>query len=66
LAIVAPVVITPPHSGGSANSSFSHETATCSAREASGELTQLKAFWSRVEVSQSAASAAGVAPPVTK
>ena len=37
-----------------------------SRRLASGEATQAPAFWSRAEVSQSAASAAGVVPPITK
>ena len=66
LAIVAPVVRTPPHSAGSSKSSFSQSTATRSSRVPSGEPTLLKAFWSSAVVSQSAPSAAGVTPPVTK
>ena len=65
-AIVAPVVSTPPHAGGSPNSSFSHPTATCSSRPASGVATHAPEFWSSVEVSQSAPRAAGVVPPFTK
>ena len=37
-----------------------------SSRIANGELTQLNAIWSIELVSQSAASAAGVPPPITK
>src|SRR5438270_8988806 len=40
--------------------------ATCSSLDPSGELTQSPALLSIVEASQSAASAAGVVPPVTK
>ena len=65
-AVVAPVVSAPPHSAGSAKSSFSQPTATVSSRVASGEPTQLNAFWSSAVASQSAPSAAGVTPPVTK
>ena len=66
LAAVAPVVSAPPHSAGSAKSSFSQSSATVSRRVPSGEPTQLKAFWSSAVASQSAPSAAGVTPPVTK
>src|SRR2546430_1110538 len=64
--IVAPLVITPLQAAGIPNRSFNQSTVICSMRAASGELTQLYAFWSRVEASQSAASAAGVPSPITK
>jgi hypothetical protein len=64
--IVAPVVRTPPQSAGSSNRSFNQVIATCSSLEPSGELTHSPALLSSVEASQSAASAAGVEPPVTK
>jgi len=57
---------TPLHSAGSPKSSFSQPTETCSSCIASGELTQLNAIWSSALASQSAASAAGVPPPITK
>ena len=38
----------------------------CSSRIANGELTQLNAIWSSAPLSQSAASDAGVPPPMTK
>ncbi len=63
---VAPLVKAPLHAGGSPNSSCSQATATCSSRIAKGELTQLNAIWSIALVHQSAASAAGVPPPITK
>ena len=65
-AAVAPVVRTPPHAAGSSKSCFSQSTATVSSRVPRGEPTQLKAFWSSAVASQSAPSAAGVTPPVTK
>src|SRR5437868_5035320 len=64
--IVAPVVRTPPHEAGSSNRSFSHSIATCSTFEPSGELTHNPALLSMTDANQSAASAAGVDPPVTK
>ena len=66
MAIVAPVVITPSQSAGRRKSSLSQSTLTASRREASGELTHDRAFWSTSVASQSAPSAAGVTPPVTK
>ena len=63
---VAPLVRAPLHAAGRPNSSCSHATATCSIRIANGELTQLNAIWSIALVHQSAASAAGVPPPITK
>src|SRR2546428_13510985 len=64
--IVAPVVKTPPQSVGRPKRSFSQPIATCSSLEPSGALIHTPALLSRVEASQSAASAAGVEPPVTK
>src|SRR5207245_7126791 len=64
--MVAPVVSTPPHSVGSLNSSFSQAMAICSSLDPSGELTHTPALLSIADASQSAASAAGVDPPVTK
>ena len=60
------MVSTPPISAGSPNSSFSQSIETCSRRAVSGEETQEPGFWSSVEASQSAPSAAGVVPPSTK
>jgi hypothetical protein len=37
-----------------------------SATAAAGDMTCIAVFWSHAEVSQSAATAAGSAPPVTK
>ena len=66
LAIVAPVVSTPPHAAGSPKSSFNQSIDTCSSRPASGEETHAPGFWSSAVASQSAPSAAGVVPPSTK
>ena len=44
----------------------SQSIATSSRVAASGEAANAPAFWSRAEVSQSAARPAGVAPPITK
>ena len=54
-----------PDSEGSPSSSNSHPHATSSTTAAAGDETALKAFWSHADASQSAASAAGSAPPVT-
>jgi hypothetical protein len=51
---------------GARKSAFSHSTEICSSRIANGELIQLNAIWSSAPASQSAASAAGVPPPITK
>jgi len=64
--MVAPVVSTPPHAAGSANRSLSQVIAISSRRVPSGDDSHANAFWSYVEVSQSAASAAGVPPPTTQ
>src|SRR5439155_16838945 len=66
LDMVAPVVSTPPQLRGRLKRSFSQAIATCSSLEPSGELTHNAALLSRADVSQSAARAEGVAPPVTK
>ena len=66
MAAVAPLVNTPLHAAGRPNSSFNQSTEICSSRIANGERTQLKAIWSTALVSHSAASAAGVPPPITK
>ena len=64
-AICAPVVSPTPESSGSPSSSSNHPHATSSTTAAAGEETALNAFWSQADASQSAASAAGSAPPVT-
>ena len=64
-AICAPVVSPAPDSAGSPSRSSSQPQATSSTTDAAGEETALKPFWSHAEASQSAASAAGSAPPVT-
>src|SRR2546429_481079 len=65
-AVVAPVVRTPPQWAGSPKRSSSHATETCSSRAPSGVASQPPAFWSSRDVTQSAASAAGVEPPITQ
>ena len=65
-AICAPVVSPTPLSAGSPSTSSSQPHATSSTTDAAGEETALNAFWSHAEASQSAPSAAGRAPPVTK
>ena len=66
LAIVAPVVNPTPALPGSPSASSTQRSVTASTAAAAGELTRLNAFWSQALTSQSAASAAGRAPPVTK
>ena len=46
--------------------SLSHAPATSSTTAAAGEVAYMQAFWSQAEVSQSAARAAGRAPPMTQ
>jgi hypothetical protein len=65
-AICAPVTRPTLAPGGRPSTSASHSAATASTAPAAGEETALNAFWSHADVSQSAASAAGSAPPVTK
>ena len=66
MAIVPPVTSTPLKSSGSSNSSRSQSVAITSRRVPRGEAIQAATFWSSADVSQSAASAAGVVPPITK
>jgi hypothetical protein len=66
LANVALCTSAPPQPAGSPIRSRSQSIATVSASVASAEELRENAFWSRSETSQSAASAAGVTPPVTK
>ena len=65
-AIWQPVTKPNDTSAGSPSSSASHAPATSSTTEAAGPPTYSPAFWSHADVSQSAASAAGTAPPITK
>ena len=51
---------------GSPSSSASHSAATSSTAAAAGEVTTENPFWSQALASQSAASAAGSALPITK
>ncbi len=64
--VVAPVAKPTAAVRGRSSASRTQRSATASIAAAPGELTRLKAFWSHAEVSQSAPSAAGSAPPVTK
>ena len=64
-AICAPVVSPAPLSAGRPSTSSSQPHAISSTTEAAGDDTALNEFWSHAEASQSAASAAGSAPPVT-
>ena len=64
--VVAPVAKPTAAVRGRASASSTHRSATASIAAAAGELTRLNAFWSQAEASQSDASAAGSAPPVTK
>jgi hypothetical protein len=66
LAMVAPVVRTPLQEAGRCRRSLSHDSASCSKRAPRGELTHRPALLSSADANQSAASAAGVEPPVTK
>ena len=65
LAIWAPVTSPTDTPAGRPSSSASQAPATSSTTLAAGPSTNRPAFWSQAEVSQSAASAAGVAPPTT-
>ena len=65
-AICAPVTSPAPARAGSPSSSFTQATAVASAVAAAGDIACSMLFWSHADVSQSAASAAGSAPPVTK
>ena len=65
-AICAPVTSPTPAPAGSPSSSFAHAATVASAAAAAGDMTCRPAFWSHADVSQSAPTAAGSAPPVTK
>ena len=66
LAICTPVTNPTDTAAGRPSSSASQPPATSSTTLAAGPRTCRAAFWSQAEVSQSAARAAGVAPPTTK
>ena len=66
LAKVALAVSAPPQPGGSPTSSRSQSSATVSAASAKRDEARTNAFWSSRDTTQSAASAAGVEPPITK
>ena len=66
LAIIAPVTKPTAALAGKPSRSRSHSLATHSAPAAAGDITSRPAFWSHIEVSQSAASAAGSVPPITQ
>src|SRR4029453_1142763 len=66
LAKVALPTRAPPQPAGSPNSSRSPPSAIVSTSCANGDETRENAFWSSSAAVQSAASAAGVTPPVTK
>jgi hypothetical protein len=51
---------------GRPNISLAHSPHTCSTTASAGAVTLEAAFWSQVEVSQSAASATGKVPPITQ
>ena len=65
-AIWQPVTNPNEESSGRPRSSFSHVPATSSTTLAAGVGRARAAFWSQADVSQSAAIAAGVLPPMTK
>jgi hypothetical protein len=65
LAICAPVTNPTDTPAGRPSSSANHRPVTSSTTLAAGPRMYRPAFWSQTEVSQSAASAAGVAPPIT-
>ena len=66
LAICAPVHRPAAVPSGRPSSSRHHSVAVRSAAAAAGDITCSAVFWSHADVSQSAASAAGSVPPVTK
>ena len=66
LANVALATSAPPNPSGSPNSDRSQSSATVSTEVANSDAARENAFWSSSETVQSAASAAGVTPPVTK
>ena len=66
LAIVAPVTKPATVVEGRPKSSTSQRCATCSSVAATGEAVKAPAFWSHAAASQSAATATGCDPPMTK
>ena len=66
LAVVAPVVRMPPHEAEGRRGRAATAWPSTSSCPPSGDDTHENEFWSTAEASQSAASAAGVTPPVTK
>src|SRR5215217_4480252 len=66
LAIMAPVTKPTDALSGSPSNSMSHRPVISSTTAAAGASRERPAFWSHVEVSQSAAMLAGVEPPITK
>jgi hypothetical protein len=65
-AIWQPVTKPTELSSGRPSSSRTQPPATSSATASAGATAKPPAFWSHAEVSQSAATAAGSAPPITK
>jgi hypothetical protein len=65
-AIWQPVTKPTPAPPGRPSSSRTQPAATSSATDSAGATTNAPPFWSHVEVSQSAATAAGSEPPMTK
>ena len=66
LAICPPVTKPMPVPSGKLNNSRSQPSTVSSTTAAAGDSTKRPAFWSHALVSQSAASAAGTLPPMTK
>src|SRR5467141_602529 len=66
LAICPPVTIPIPVPAGSPNSPVNQAITVSSTTAAAGESTKRPAFWSHALVSQSAPTAAGRLPPITK
>jgi hypothetical protein len=64
--MVAPVVKPTDVPAGSPRTSTSQVAATSSTTAAAGAMRNSPTFWSHAETSQSAASAAGSDPPITK
>lgn len=64
--MVAPVVKPTALSPGRPSRSSSHAPATSSTAAYAGEAARSTQFWSQALTSQSAASAAGSVPPITK
>ena len=66
LATVAPVTKPATVVGGRPKSSTSQRCVTCSSLAATGEAVKAPPFWSHAAASQSAATATGCDPPMTK